>query len=318
MVKKNNQCNCASASSKISVAVLVGPTAVGKSEIAFRIAEEMGWDIISCDSRQVYKGMDIGTAKPDRIMRDRVKHWLIDIIDPKEQYSAAQFVEDSLKIIRELAKIGKGVIICGGTGLYLSALTDGITKMVPSDPVLREELMKAAREKGSEILYEELKKVDLISAKRIHKNDIQRIVRALCVYRQTGIPISQHKHFKLANDINFIIAKIFMDREKLYERINKRVESMFENGLWEEFIALREKSYTKKDPGMQTLGYKELFLVEERICSFSEVKEIIKKNTRNYAKRQITWFTNKINSQLFFAPFAYEAIKNYYLEGMKL
>lgn len=322
MVKKNNQCEDISASpelkKRIPVAVLVGPTAVGKSEIALRIAEEMGWEIISCDSRQVYKGMDIGTAKPNKNWLEKVPHWLIDIINPNEQYSAAQFVEDAIKIIRELAQKGKRAIICGGTGLYLSALTDGITKMPPSDPLLREDLMKIAQQKGSEILHQELTKVDPITAKRIHKNDVQRIVRALCVYRQSGIPISQYKNFIVANDIDFIVAKIFMEREELYSRINKRVESMFEKGLWEEFMALRKNSYTKQDPGMQTLGYKELFLVEEGICSLSQVKEIIKKNTRNYAKRQITWFTNKTNGISFFLPFHYNKLKNYYLKGMKL
>lgn len=322
MVKKNNQCDYSSASlglnEKIPVAVLVGPTAIGKSEIAFRLAKEMDWDIISCDSRQIYKGMDIGTAKPAKSIRDSVQHWLIDIINPNEQYSAARFAEESLKIIRELAQKGKNVIVCGGTGLYLYALTNGITKMVSSDPIIKDQLMKIAQEKGSEILYEELTKVDLISAKRIHKNDVQRIVRALCVYKQTGVPFSQHKNSTLAKDINFVIVKLFMEREKLYKRINRRVDSMFEQGLWEEFIALRKKSYTKEDPGMQTLGYKELFLVEEGNCSLSEVKEIIKKNTRNYAKKQITWFTNKTTSAVLISPFDYNTIKKKYLEGMKL
>lgn len=282
------------------VPVIVGPTAVGKTAIALQIAERMGWEILSCDSRQIYRKMDIGTAKPDKNQLSMVPHWFIDIIDPSEAYSAYRFAEDAVKTIRERAEAGKTVLICGGTGLYFKSLSRGLDIQVESDPVIRDELMKRAELHGSMVLFEELLKNDPVSASRIHPNDLQRIVRALGVFYQTGIPLSENRNkVNLADDIDFEVIKIFADRELLYKRINDRVERMFKDGLWDEFRSLLAQGYHQKSPGMQCVGYQELFAVNDKRCSLPEAVELIQRNSRRYAKRQITWFSHQEDGTVF-------------------
>jgi tRNA dimethylallyltransferase len=276
---------------RIKVPVLLGPTASGKTAVALQIAESTGWEIISCDSRQVYRFMDIGTAKPCREDLDRVRHWLIDILDPAEQYSAAAFANDALNVIRTRAAEGKVTIVCGGTGLYFESLRKGIGPQVASDPLVRDTLTKRAAEEGSAALHRELCEKDPEAAATIHANNVQRVVRALAVWYQTGKTISELKRLAVPpEDIEFTVVALMPQREFLYERINSRVEEMARRGLWEEFMALRGRGYDERTPGLRCVGYQELFAVERGTKSMKDAVEMIKQNSRRYAKRQITWF----------------------------
>lgn len=298
---------------KIRIPVLLGPTAVGKTDIALKIASENNWDILSCDSRQIYKFMDIGTAKPQKDQLEQVNHWMIDEIDPSEQYSAYKFSEKSADIIRTLALQNKTVMICGGTGFYYRSLSEGFCNQVESDPELKNELINKGNELGSEELHKELSKVDPQTAMRLHPNDMQRIIRALVYFYQTKSSLSDSgMNNNPPEDMEFIVVKVDCDRSELYDRINKRVERMFENGLYDEFKELRAKGYSLLSPGLQTLGYRELFALEEGKASKQETIDLIKQNTRRYAKRQITWFTHQVNG-IHINSLYPEKIRNYFL-----
>ena len=277
--------------SSITVPVLLGPTAAGKTALALAIAQNEGWEIISCDSRQIYRSLNIGTAKPLDEERRRVKHWLIDILDPAERYSAFSFVGDAGTLIREGALQGKTLLVCGGTGLYFEGLRKGIGPQISSDPQVLEVLMRRAGEEGCDALYRELCEKDPEAAGGIHANDVQRVVRALAVYHQTGQKISELKlQTAPPHDLKFRIAVILPPRAILYERINRRVDDMVRRGLWEEFTALRCAGYNDTSPGLHCVGYQELFAVERGECGLDVAIEKIKQNSRRYAKRQITWF----------------------------
>ena len=281
----------AKTSLRIKVPVLLGPTAAGKTAIALQIAQSAGWEIISCDSRQIYRYMDIGTAKPRQEERDRVRHWLVDILDPAEPYSAAAFVRDAGSIIRSLAEKGIVTLVCGGTGLYFESLRKGIGPQVASDPVIRDALTRRAAEEGVAVLYRELCEKDPEAAAAVHANNTNRIVRALAVYHQTGRKISELKRLAVPpDDLDFAVVALMPERQMLYERINRRVDEMVRQGLWEEFKVLRGSGYDERTPGLQCVGYQELFAVEQGASSLEQAVEKIKQNTRRYAKRQITWF----------------------------
>ncbi|MBN1307339.1 MAG: tRNA (adenosine(37)-N6)-dimethylallyltransferase MiaA [Chitinispirillaceae bacterium] len=325
MTKENTPCSLAAASASgreggaVPVAVLLGPTASGKSALALQIAGEMGWEIISCDSRQIYRGMDIGTAKPSQKEQELVPHWLIDILDPSEEYSAYRFARDAAAIIRQRAALRKNLLVCGGTGLYFRALCEGLTEMEATDSKLREALMSRAAVEGTDALYRELSAVDPRAAQRIHSNDLQRIVRALAVFRQTGTSISSlgSAESRPPEDMRFIVATLTMSRSELYRRIDCRVDEMVAKGLWEEFERLRKSSYDRGSPGMQSVGYRELFDVEEGSTTFEAAVELIKRNSRRYAKRQVTWFAHQTAGEAFEAPAHWTAVRDYYLrEGM--
>jgi tRNA dimethylallyltransferase len=275
----------------ITVPVLLGPTAAGKTAIALAIAQAAGWEIVSCDSRQIYRSLNIGTAKPLDDERLRVKHWMIDIVDPDERYSVFSFVTDASAIIRERARIGKTVLLCGGTGMYFEGLRTGIAPQVSSDPQVLESLMRRASSEGSRALYGELRTLDPEAAAMIHENDVQRIVRALAVHRQTGKKISDLRTQTVPpEDMRFKISVVLPPREILYERINRRVDEMVRRGLWEEFLAVRRNGYDDGAPGLQGIGYRELFAVERGACTLAEAVVMIQQNSRRYAKRQSTWF----------------------------
>ncbi len=279
----------------LSVPVLLGPTAVGKSAVALELAAVYGWEIISCDSRQLYRGMDIGTAKPSLQERAAAVHHLIDILDPSEEYSAGRFADEAVAVIRERAAAGKTTLICGGTGLYFRALQQGQSNGRPSDPAIRDELTRRAREQGSETLHRELAAVDAATAARLHPNDAQRIIRALALFRQTGKPLSDHPQEGTPPEgIRFIVVKLTLDRAQLYDRINRRVDAMVRSGLLEEFRKLRTAGFDRLSPGMQSVGYREFFGVEDGIMKHSDAVELIKRNSRRYAKRQITWFAHQV------------------------
>lgn len=300
MINKNTPCSNTTASPDpvgvISVPVLLGPTAVGKSAVAFALARETGWEILSCDSRQLYRGMDIGTAKPSLAQRAQVSHRLTDILDPSEEYSAGRFADEAAAIIRNGAKNGRRIMICGGTGLYFKALQKGTNDRAPSDPAIREELTRFALEKGNEALHRELASVDPVTAVRLHPNDIQRIIRALALFRQTGTRLSDHApEGTPPQDMRFMVIKMTMERSLLYDRINRRVDAMMRDGLQKEFRALVAAGYNRHSPGMQSVGYREFFDVEEGTITVNEAVELIKRNTRRYAKRQITWFSRQVD-----------------------
>ncbi len=277
---------------RIPLIIIQGPTAVGKSTLAYKLAQKLNTDIISADSRQVYKYLNIGTAKPSKEILIKIKHHLIDIVYPDEEYSAGDFVKDSEKLIYDLHKKDKLPLIVGGTGFYIKALLEGIFKAPFIQKEIREKLIQTSEEKGSEFLYEYLKEKDPCSAKRANPNDVHRIIRALEIYEATGKTITQLWQENPSDKRNFKIFNILIieNREILYKRINQRVDEMIKSELLKEMKELLKKGYNEKSPGMNTVGYKELFPYFEEKKNLEECIQEIKKNTRNYAKRQFTWY----------------------------
>lgn len=271
---------------------IVGPTATGKSSLALRLAESFGGEIISADSVQVYRGLDIGTAKPAPEERLRVRHHLIDIRDPDEEYSAARFREQAGEIIRALVGRGTLAILVGGTGLYLKALTRGLFRGPGGDPKLRLLLQKRAAGEGSEVLHKELERLDPQAASRISPRDRPRLIRALEVYRLTGKPISLFQEEHGFREAPFEVLKIglCLDRQELHQRIERRVEEMIGQGWLEEVRNLLARGYRRELKAMQSIGYKELAAHLLGEIDFLQAVHLIKRNTRRYAKRQITWF----------------------------
>jgi tRNA dimethylallyltransferase len=275
------------------VIVLVGPTASGKTALSINLAKEMDGEIVSADSMQIYRYMDIGTAKPDEEEMSGIKHYLIDEVNPDEEFSVARFKELVNKYIDEIIKKGKQPIVVGGTGLYINSLLYNIDfSETISDWELRDRLKKEAEELGNDYLHDKLKSVDPMAAGRIHKNDLKRVVRALEVYEYSKKTISEHQEVsrKIPSRYEFYNYGLKMDRERLYDRINKRVDLMFERGLIEEVKNLIRMGYDRNTVAMQALGYKELLLYLKDEITLEDAKEIIKMGSRRYAKRQITWF----------------------------
>ncbi len=277
------------------VPALLGPTAVGKSALALTVCEQLGFELLSCDSRQVYRGMDIGTAKPSPHDRARVKHWMIDVVDPGARFSAFAYARAALALIRERAALGKRVLLCGGTGLYFQALSRGVGPQVAQDKALRETYAAMARVHGRQKVFDELARVDPVTASASHASNLQRNVRALEVYHATGRPMSQLKKFAVPPaGISFDPIVLSLDREALYERINVRVDKMMKSGLLEEFQSLRRRGYGEHSPGLLCVGYREFFAFERNDASLQNAVDAIKQDTRNYAKRQITWFRHQV------------------------
>ena len=296
----------------IPVIALLGPTAVGKSGWAFKLACENNWEILSCDSRQIYRRMDVGTAKPSKDELQQVHHWMVDICEPDEEFNAYRFAREALMIIRKCADRNVPVLLCGGTGLYFKALSEGQTPLEATKPDIRQQLITAADKHGCEALYNELSAVDADSAGRIHPNDLQRIIRALGYFRQTGMPISQgFRKFTPPTDLVFYVAKMTLDRPRLYDRINRRTEYMFKNGLYEEFLSLRSSGYNSSTPGLMTVGYRELFAVEQGKIMRDTAIESVQRNSRHYAKRQITWFSRQLDGTEFNAEAHYEKFREF-------
>lgn len=275
---------------KPQIFFLVGPTAMGKSALAVKLAKKIGAEIISLDSMQIYKGLDILSSKPTKNMRREVAHHLLDIVLLKQPFDAAAYRKIALKKIREIHREGKIPLFVGGTGFYMSVVIDGIFKEVKKDLLLRQKLYAQERTTGRGYLYERLKTIDKTAAEKIHPHDLRRIVRALEVYRLTGKPISElwQKRKGLGNTYDIKIFALNKERQKLYNDINKRVENMFTQGLVGEVKKLlRDKlSLTAR----QAIGIKEIEGYLDGIYDLEYTKELLKKNTRNYAKRQLTWF----------------------------
>lgn len=277
---------------KEKVIVICGPTASGKTALSIELAKIINGEIVSADSMQIYKDMDIGTAKPTQEEMQGIKHYLIDFVSPDERYSVADYKQDAKKAIREILKKGKVPIIVGGTGLYVDSLIYEIEyPNIEFDEKYREKLEKEVEEKGLEELYEKAKEVDIEAIKKISKNDKKRILRILEIYHATGKNKTEQEKESRKKEIEFDykVYALNWDREKLYERINKRVDIMLEQGLIEEVKNVYEE-YNKFPTAMQGLGYKEVVEYLENKTTKEEMIEKIKQETRRYAKRQMTWF----------------------------
>ncbi len=277
---------------RIKAVVIAGPTASGKSSLAVELAALFNGEVVSADSMQVYRRMDIGTAKPTAKERRGVPHHMIDVVDPGEDFTAARFREMALASVKEIHGRGRNVFIAGGTGLYIKALTRGIFKGPPADPGLRAELAREADAHGSERLYERLKAVDPAGASNIHPNNLVRVIRALEVYALSKTPISEFHREHAFSEATFETLKIGLcpDRTELYERIDRRVEKMMENGLLEETKKLLQAGYSSFLKPMGGLGYKEMTGYLGGEYGLEEAVRLLKRNTRHYAKRQMTWF----------------------------
>jgi tRNA dimethylallyltransferase len=278
---------------KKPIIVLTGPTSVGKTSLSIRLAKEVGGEIISADSMQVYKYMDIGTAKITQDEMEGIPHYLIDILDPSEDFNVVKFKQYAKEYIERIQVKGKIPIIVGGTGFYIQAVLYDIDFTDNnSDTAYRKELEQLAQEQGNDYLHEMLQKVDPESAQAIHPNNVKRVIRALEYASLTGDQISVHNAEQRENKspYQFCYFVLNKDRAKLYEAINQRVEFMLQKGLFDEVKQLASLGYTKELVSMQGIGYKELLAYLEGEYSFDQAIELIKRDTRHFAKRQLTWF----------------------------
>ena len=276
-----------------SIVILTGPTAVGKTEISINLAKKINGEIISCDSIAVYKGMDIGSAKISKDEMGGIPHFLIDELNPDEDFSVFTFKQYATKYIDEIISRGHIPILTGGTGFYIQAVLYDIDFCKNEDDgVIRKELEQIYEEKGEDYLYDMLKEVDPEYAEIVHKNNVKRVIRAIEFFKQTGTKLSEHNSNEMQNvsPYNFAYFVLNDDRQNLYDRINKRVDIMVEQGLFAEVEGLRKKGYDKDLVSMQGIGYKEVLMYLDGEISKDEAIELIKKNTRHFAKRQLTWF----------------------------
>lgn len=273
--------------------VLTGPTAVGKTSLSISLAKAVNGEIISADSMQVYKGMDIGSAKIRKEEMQGVTHYLVDILEPEEEFHIVKFQELAKAALEEIYAKGKIPILVGGTGFYIQAVTRDIDfTQAEQETSYREELEQFAKEKGAEYLHEKLREVDSKSAENIHANNVKRVIRALEFYHQNGTPISEHNEEQKQQTSPYNLAYFVLTapREILYERIDRRVDQMMEEGLLEEVKSLRERGCHRGMVSMQGLGYKEILAYLEGEYPLEEAVRILKRDTRHFAKRQLTWF----------------------------
>lgn len=280
-------------SKKNKLIVLTGPTAVGKTALSIQLAKRIGGEIVSADSMQVYKYMDIGSAKITKEEMEGVPHHLIDVLDPDEEFHVFRFQEMAKEAIKGIYERGHLPILVGGTGFYIQALVYDIAFGEEEDhSAIRERLENTAREKGSAYLYEYLEKVDPDSAKIIHPNNQKRMIRALEFYELNGTPISEHnkRERQKESPYDFCYFVLNDDRELIYQKIDQRVDEMLAKGLVEEVRVLKEMGFQKDMVSMQGLGYKEILSYLAGECALDEAVYLIKRDTRHFAKRQLTWF----------------------------
>lgn len=278
---------------KKKLLIIAGPTAVGKTNLSIKLAKELNGEIVSTDSMQIYKYMDIGSAKITKAEMEGIPHHMIDVVDPGTPFSVAEYKSVAIKCIDDILSRNKLPILVGGTGLYINALTCNMNfTEANSDEEYRKELESLAEENGNEYIHNMLKDIDPISYKEIHYNNRKRVIRALEVYKLTNKPFSSfnsgEEFYNGPYDVNYFVLN--MDREKLYERINLRVDIMIEKGLIEECIKLKNMGYNSLMQSMQGIGYKEVFYYLDNKITYDEAIEMIKQGSRNYAKRQLTWF----------------------------
>ncbi|WMJ76186.1 MULTISPECIES: tRNA (adenosine(37)-N6)-dimethylallyltransferase MiaA [unclassified Sedimentibacter] len=284
------------------IIVIVGPTAVGKTYVSIELAKRLDAEIVSADSMQIYKGMDIGTAKINVSEMQGIKHHMIDIVTPDVNYSVSDFKTDSEKIIDEMHLNSKMPIIVGGSGLYVNSLIYDLDfGNAKSNKKLRDYYNYYHMEHGQEALYEKLQKIDPEAAAKIHKNNVKRVIRALEVYDLTGTKFSELNTDirKPSSKYECILVGLSMDRKILYDRINHRVDKMIAQGLIDEVIDLLSKGYHKNLVSMRGIGYKEIIDYLDGNSNLDEALNILKRNTRRFAKRQYTWFLRDSNVKWF-------------------
>lgn len=279
--------------------ILLGPTGIGKTDISIKLAQKIpDIEIISADSMQIYKYMDIGTAKPNKSILKTIKHHMINIVDPAENFDVIQYSKFATKIILDIFKRGKIPILIGGSGLYITSIIEPIFSGPGKDNSYREILKEEAKIYGKKYLYNKLTKIDSVSASKIDPNDLKRIIRALEVYKSTGKTISylQKKTYNKNIKYKYYVIGLKRNRENLYQKINLRVDKMIKDGLIDEVKNLRARGYNENLNSMQGLGYKQINKYLNGVYDKETAINLIKRDTRRYAKRQMTWFNNKIKN----------------------
>ena len=292
--------SCAAAFSRLKpIVVIVGPTAIGKSRVAIQVAKIWGTEILSADSTQVYRGMDIGTDKPTPADHAEVPHRLIDLVEPDQSFNVGEFRKHAVREIARLHDEGRLPLVVGGTGLYVRALLRGLWPGPPPNPVLRKQLEREAVEGGMEALVAELRQVDPDLGNVLHPNDRIKILRALEVFRQTGLPLSvaHRQHQFQERPFRSLVLGLTMERESLHRRIEDRVEVEIAKGLVEETRRLLDKGYARESVPMKSLGYRQISGYLEGEYSYEEAVRRLKRDTRHFAKRQMTWFRKEPNVQ---------------------
>lgn len=275
-----------------TIIAVAGPTAVGKTKFAIRIAQEFDGEVVSCDSMQLYRFMDIGSAKPTAEEMTQARHHLVDIIDPREDFSVAEYQKLAKAAIRDIFSRGKTPVISGGTGLYLNSLIyDMDFSSAPGDIEYRNRLMKIAQEQGNESLHQMLHDLDPDAAENIHPNNTKKVIRAMERLREGEERIRQFRDInRETEDYRTVLIGLTRERSELYERINRRVDILVENGLFEEVRGLMDMGLTTENISMKGIGYKEIMQYFNGVYSKETAIDRIKKNTRHYAKKQLTWF----------------------------
>ncbi len=288
--------------------MLFGPTAVGKTELLRDLPLE-GAEVISADSMQVYRYMDIGTAKPAAELRASIPHHLIDVVEPDRQFNAGRFVREAERLAAEIQERGGRPLVCGGTAYYLRSLVCGLAEAPPGEAAVREQLKAELRERGLARLFQELSRVDPATAAALHPNDSYRVVRALEVYRSSGRPLSAFRNPRtVREDFDFLLIGVHREREELYRRIAERVERMFRLGLVGEVKSLIRRGYGREDPGMRGIGYREFFEMQKGCLSLRDVQEKVTVDSRRYAKRQLT-FMRSLPGVIWYRPEEVEKIR---------
>jgi tRNA dimethylallyltransferase len=277
---------------KNKVIIICGPTAVGKTTAAIRLSQLFNGEIISADSRQIYKYLDIGTAKPTAAEQAQIRHYIIDIVEPDKPFDAVVFTKMARQIADDLIAKGKTPFLVGGTGLYIKAFVHGLFFNKTTDSSVRQHLKSNAAKHGTLFLFNRLTQCDPITAKRLHPNDTYRIIRALEVFEITGKPISQYQQEHNFAENVFCSLKIglYLERDKLYERIDNRVDKMIADGFLEEVCMLLKKGYSAGSNAMQSIGYQHIVSYLDGKITWQEAVRTFKRDSRRYAKRQLTWF----------------------------
>ena len=277
---------------KPKLVIVLGPTAVGKSELALELGQRFHGEIVNADSQQVYRYMDIGTGKPSRGDRERVPHHLIDLVDPDQEFNAALFRRSAAQAIEEIHRCGKNIVVCGGTGLYLKALTRGLFTGPGPDPEIRRALEEVIHQDGLAKLYQRLVAIDASVTSSIHPNDRQRIIRALEIFEITGRPLSawQKEHSFKEEPFEVVMLGLMRERAELYDRINRRSERMIQAGLPEEVRDLVTRGFGLDLKPLRSVGYRQMGAVIRGELDLTQALEKMKQETRRLAKRQLTWF----------------------------
>jgi tRNA dimethylallyltransferase len=299
---------------KPKILIIAGPTASGKSALALELAEQFGGEIICADSLTIYRGLDIGSAKPTKAQQTLVPHHLLDIRNPDQGFTVADFIREAGTAIRDVISRNRHPIITGGTGLYIRALLGGLSEAPGEDLEIRQELQELASKIGPEALLEQLREVDPATAAKLPPGNLVRIIRAIEVYRKTGISLSEHQARHSFSERAYDALQICLDlpREELYRRIELRVDQMFKDGLVDEVSRLLAAGYSPELKPLSAIGYRETIEFLQHRCSLDEAIRLIKQNTRHYAKRQLTWFRREPEMLWIAYPEKSDSITNHF------